>query len=139
MYARRRPRRAAKDCQEIGMSQEYRNPRRKIISSDMASVSISEAIDGTFVALPPKAKLAKGVVTDDSLSIDVLMRAGLTAINRTLHSLLQDINAASPNSPSRETIQSLKDVMAMLRDLKKDEKDLLDTMSDEELEKLASK
>lgn len=119
------------------MADEYKNPRRRIVSPDLASIKISEAIDGAFVTAPPK--ITKGVVSDDNLSIDVLMRAGLVAINRTLHALMQDINKTGSNPPSRETIQSLKDVMAMLRDLKKDEKDLLDNMTDEELAKITNK
>lgn len=119
------------------MSEEYKNPRRRIVSPDLASIKIAEAIDGSFVAAPPK--IIKGVVSDDNLSIDVLLRAGLVAINRALHSLMQDINKSGPNPPSRETLQSLKDVMGMLRDLKKDEKDLLENMTDEELAKITTK
>lgn len=106
---------------------------RKYISSDVVSVSLTQAIAADKLKY---RKPIRGVVEDDALSIDALMKAGLVAINHTLHALMQEINNYRPASPPRETIQNLKDVMAMLRDLKKDEKDFIDSLSDEELEKL---
>lgn len=119
------------------MSEEALKPKRRIVSPHLATIKAQHVGGGAFVALAPK--INKGITDDEHLSIDILMRAGLVAINRTLHALMQDINKSGPTPPSRETIQSLKDVMAMLRDLKKDEKDLLENMTDEELEKMKTK
>lgn len=71
----------------------------------------------------------------DDLSIDSLLADGLVAINRLMKSIMQDISAGTPD---RDTVQNLKDVMAMLRDLKKDEQGILDNLSTEELERLAN-
>lgn len=67
-------------------------------------------------------------------SIDDLLKAGLQAIRGAMKAVMSDVNTGLP---SRETIQNLKDLMSMLKELKKEEKDLLDNMTDEQLEKLA--
>lgn len=67
------------------------------------------------------------------VSIDDLLKAGLQAIRGSMKAVMADVNTGMP---SRETIQNLKDLMGLLRELKKEEKDLLDNLSEEELEKL---
>lgn len=67
------------------------------------------------------------------ISIDDLMRAGLQAIKGTMKAIMSDVNTGMP---SRETVMNLKDVMGMLKELKKEERELLDNMTDEQLEKM---
>lgn len=72
----------------------------------------------------------------DDISIDGLLKSGLGAIERLLKILWKDISAGSPD---RATVQNLKDCVAMLLELKKKEDDLLDKLSNSELEKLTDK
>ncbi len=67
------------------------------------------------------------------LSIDELMRQGLEAIEQAMIYTKQAIKVGDFD---RETIGNLKDLMTMLRDLKKEERDILDNLSTEDLEKL---
>jgi hypothetical protein len=71
------------------------------------------------------------IVTD--LSIDKLLQEGLINIYGIMRAIKADVGTGMP---SRESVMNLKDIMAMLRDLKKDEKDLIEKLSDEELENL---
>lgn len=66
------------------------------------------------------------------ISIDSLMLKGLQAIERTMSCVLKEANAGPP---SRESIQNLKDCMAMLQVLKERETEVLEELSDEDLEK----
>lgn len=68
------------------------------------------------------------------ISIDALMGRGLKCLYALIRHLEVDVL-----HPSRETVQNLKDVMAILKELKKDEKDFLESLSDEELLKLKEK
>lgn len=86
--------------------------------------------NGAYQPLPKKE------VPSTDVSIDGLLNAGLQAIKQTMKSIHDELNLGSP---SRETVMNLKDVMAMLRDLKKDEKDILADISDEQLEKMMKK
>lgn len=79
--------------------------------------------------VPPTTQLS-------DTSIDDLLQLGLEAIRRAMKAIMVDI---STGLPSRETIQNLKDVMSMLKDLKKEEKDFIDQASDEQLEKMSKK
>jgi hypothetical protein len=65
------------------------------------------------------------------ISIDALMGRGLKCLWALIRHLEVDVQ-----HPTRETVQNLKDVMAILKELKKDEKDFLESLSDEELLKL---
>lgn len=67
------------------------------------------------------------------LSIDGLMLQGLEAIHGTMKAILRDTRSGIP---SRESVQNLKDCMSMLADLKEREADVMDKMSNEELEKV---
>lgn len=66
------------------------------------------------------------------VSIDTLLRRGLSTIDRIMKSCLAEVK--SGETPSRESVMNLKDCMTMLKDLKAQEDALLDTMSDEEIE-----
>lgn len=68
-------------------------------------------------------------------SIDLLMAKGLTALERTLNSVLLATNDGRP--PERDDILNLRDCMSMLHDLKAKEQELLESLSDEELERIA--
>lgn len=68
-------------------------------------------------------------------SIDLLMAKGLTALERTLNSVM--VATEGGLTPDRNTILNLKDCMFMLHDLKKAEKEILEALTDEELERLA--
>lgn len=72
-------------------------------------------------------------VIHQDLSVDDLLKQGLLGIQRTLKGIMHEIATAAPLSPERDTVMSLKDVMAMLHELKKKEKDLLDDLTDEQL------
>jgi hypothetical protein len=85
------------------------------------------------VSPPGPAPLPSDVITD--ISIDSLLNRGLRAIYGLMRAIETDIGTGAP---SRETVQNLKDALGMLKDLKKDEKDLLDELSDEQLEKMAN-
>lgn len=73
--------------------------------------------------------------TPSSLSIDKLLEVGL----RNIHRMMQTISKQAVDGFDRETVQNLKDLMAMLKDLKKEEKDILAELSDEDLKKLSEK
>lgn len=64
-------------------------------------------------------------------SIDGLLAEGLTNIERMMDTLSQRTAAGRVE---REDVQSLKDLISILHDLKEREQALLDSMSDEELE-----
>lgn len=82
---------------------------------------------------PPYSQ--KSLIPAD-LSIDDLMKSGLENIWGIMRAIKVDVGTGLP---SRETVQNLKDVMTMLHELKKKEKELLDNLSDEELEELLKK
>jgi hypothetical protein len=81
--------------------------------------------------LPPSKPVVPEPEVDD-ISIDNLMGKGLLALSRLMKSVLVDITAKTYD---RDTVMNLKDAMAMLKDLKKEERELLENLSDEELEK----
>lgn len=94
---------------------------------------------GSFLPpLPPvKVEAPKEEAIPDTISIDNMLNTSLTSLYRILRHINGEIS--SPAGPTRETIQNLKDVMTMLHELKKKEQDLLNEISDEELEKLSKK
>ena len=93
----------------------------------------SKDANGIFIKEPDAPTPAP---EPSDISIDDLMKAGLQAIRGSMKAVMSDVNTGMP---SRETIQNLKDLMSMLRDLKKEEKELLDNLSEEEIEKLIRK
>lgn len=78
---------------------------------------------------------------DVDVSIDTLMQKTLIGIDRALTCTLREINASAGTAltPSRECIMNLKDCLGMLVDLKEREKEMLDNLPDEELERLSKK
>ncbi len=88
----------------------------------------------TPATVSPPTPSVDGIDVD--ISIDDLLKAGLQNIRGAMRSITRDIGT---NSFDRETIQNLKDLMGLLKDLKKDEKDLIDNLSDEQLEGLLKK
>lgn len=72
----------------------------------------------------------------DDISIDDLMSKGLKA----MYGIMRSVNAdVSSGAPSRNTVMNLKDLMGILQILKKEERDILAAMSEEELESIAKK
>ena len=86
--------------------------------------------NGSYLKLSPE----KDTPASD-ISIDSLLQKGLLAIDRTMKAILMD---TATGTPSRESIMNLKDVMAMLHELKKKEEELLGNLSEDELKKLAN-
>lgn len=93
-------------------------------------------VDGHYIKEPvatvPLAPQAlKEILTEGDVSIDDLFKKGLLAIHRLMSLINQEILIGMPE---RDTVANLKDCMAMLEALKKREQDLIEKMSDEELE-----
>lgn len=63
-------------------------------------------------------------------TVDLLLRDGLTACQCIMDSILLD---AKHGTPSREVVQNLKDVMAILQEYKKRQVELLEDVTPEEL------
>lgn len=70
------------------------------------------------------------------ISIDALKQRGLLTIDRIMKAALIE---ASTGSPSRESVQNLKDCLTMLQSLEKDEKESLSRLSDDSLKAIADK
>lgn len=69
-------------------------------------------------------------VSDPDLSLDDIGKRVILAVDTATKILLTSIIAGNVD---RETIGALKDCQAMLKDLKKDEKDFLASLGDEQL------
>lgn len=67
--------------------------------------------------------------------MDSLLSKGLEAIYCIIHN---SCHMAASGQPTRESVMNLKDAMSMLHELKKQEKDIIAAMSEEELLKAAS-
>lgn len=80
--------------------------------------------------------LARPTIPDPEVSIDELLKQSLTGLSRAVRHINGEISAGNV---SREVIGNLKDVVAMLNELRKKEQEILATMSDEDLEKLITK
>lgn len=91
--------------------------------------------NGMYLKLSSKVKEADAPDFID-FSIDDLIKRGIRSVYGILKAIEQDVGTGAP---SRETVASLKDVMGILKDLKKDEKEYLEGLSDEDLQKLANK
>ena len=98
-------------------------------------------VDGTNVGVKdengiylPSTSIKKAPISEvEDISIDSLLHRGF----RTIHGIIRAIEVdVSTGAPSRETIMNLKDVMAMLKELKKEEREFLESLSDEDLVKL---
>lgn len=91
--------------------------------------------NGIYTPVPPTKPAEIDPIQHD-ISIDDLMTRAIQDIYGILRAIRLDIGTGAP---SRETVQNLKDCLTMLSDLKKREKELLDSMSDEELKKFLNK
>jgi hypothetical protein len=82
---------------------------------------------------PPKAQEVEAQdepYTD--VSIDTLLRRGLSTIDLIMKNCKSQVK--SGEAAPREAVQNLKDCMAMLKDLKQQESDVLDGMTDDQVE-----
>lgn len=94
--------------------------------------------DPAKVALVTKLLKPEPTIESVDISIDKLMQKTLRAIDMTLTGTISEIKAhGGATTPSRECVGNLKDCLSMLSELKKKEQDLLESMSDEDLEKAA--
>lgn len=78
----------------------------------------------------------KKPVPEPALSLDDMLKQGMTLIQRSLKTLGSTISSGVVD---RETIGCLKDCMTMLHELKKKEDEILNSLSDEDIEKLLKK
>lgn len=100
---------------------------------------MSDSRNGPVRRIPvPGVKDDSGAFVPEKvdLSIDALLHDGLRSIHGVMKACLKE---ASTGHPSRESVQNLKDAMAMLHDLKEKEDALLEALSEEQLEKEAAK
>ena len=91
-------------------------------------------VHGPVITVPiPGVKDDSGayVVQGKDLSIDSLMQEGLAAIHGVMQACRRE---AANGNPSRGSVQNLKDAMAMLHQLKEKEAEILEHLTDEELE-----
>ena len=91
-------------------------------------------VHGAVITVPvPGVKDDSGayVVQGKDLSIDSLMQEGLAAIHGVMQACRRE---AANGNPSRESVMNLRDVMAMLKTLKESEAELMEQLTDEELE-----
>jgi FixJ family two-component response regulator len=68
----------------------------------------------------------------EDISIDQLMGKGLMAIYGIMKSINNEVRS---EKYKRNTVMNLKDVMAILKELKKEEREILSKMTDEEISK----
>lgn len=92
----------------------------------------SQAKDSNGIYLPPEPTPPRAQVeVSPDLSIDKMLFRILTTIDRILQSLTYQ---ATHGTFDRETIQNLKDCTSILLEFKKKEAEILDDMSEEQLE-----
>ncbi len=89
--------------------------------------------NGIYAPIPKEPELKSSAPEVMDLSIDSMMREVLINIYGILRAIKVDVGTGIP---SRESVQNLKDCAMMLKDLKKDEKDFLDSLTDEQLKEL---
>jgi len=98
--------------------------------------------DGQYVPIPlPISAVGRvGRTVEESpnpdVSLDEIGKRIIIAMDRATRQLLTSI---SSGDVSREVIGALKDCQSMYKDLRKDEKEILEGMSDEDIEKALSK
>ena len=83
----------------------------------------------------PKPKASAVDADNVDISIDDLLKVSLQIIKKAMKAVSDDVNTGNP---SRESIMNLKDLMSILKDLKKEEKEFLSSLSDEELAHLGN-
>lgn len=89
--------------------------------------------NGIFSKIPqaPKQEADEPEISHEGISVDRISWCGLRNIKGIMDAITCEVGS---KTFTRETVQNLKDVMALLRDLKKDERDYLASLKDEELE-----
>jgi hypothetical protein len=94
--------------------------------------------NGAFVPIAKEPGVPKppASLPLDDVSLDEIAGRIITSLNRASRHLLENITAGSVD---RETIGALKDIAAVLKDLRKEEKDILEQLTDEELDKMIRK
>ena len=92
-------------------------------------------VDSAVAASEPPPPTMAPVPDDSQLSIDDGLKKGLQAVLLIVDRCLKE---ARTDLPDRETVQSLKDAMSILHELKKKEAEILEQLSDEELREIAS-
>lgn len=108
---------------------------RKLINN--TSVSVKDD-NGLYVkSVEPRVSNEDLNVSPDEVSIDTLLKDGLLAIHIIIKKVV--VESKKEGIPEREYVQTLKDCMTMLHELKKKEQELLETITVEELEKLLAK
>ena len=73
---------------------------------------------------------------NENISLDAIGKNIITALDMAVGTILGCIEGGRVD---RETVGALKDCQAMLKDLKKDERDFLDSLTDEQLAELGKK
>lgn len=107
-------------------------PQRKTLNKD-GSISAKDLL-GAYLPSSPAPEVKEQVMSD--ISIDDLMNAGLQNIRKAMIGITSELSMPIVD---RNTIMNLKDIMTMLRDLKRDEKDLLSGLTDEQLQGILNK
>lgn len=90
---------------------------------------------GAYVVPEPKV-MPKAQEPTIDVSIDDIGKRIVIALDRATKTLLSNITSGSVD---RDTIGALKDCASVLKDLKKEEKDYLSELSDEQLAELIKK
>lgn len=106
---------------------------------------------GAYLPLPKRSSVKLDVVSPPSplevhpsspafipspdISLDELSKRIIIALDRATKTLLVNISAGDV---SRDTLGSLKDTFIMIKDLKKEEKEFLDSLTEEQLIKLSN-
>lgn len=106
---------------------------KKIVGGykDENGIFVKEAAKPTA---PPEPVVKETIPTD--ISIDDLLKRGLRAIYGLMRAIEADIASGAPD---RDTVMNLKDANAMLWDFKKKEQEFLDSVSEEQLERMLKK
>jgi hypothetical protein len=84
--------------------------------------------NGIYTSEPRKA--AEPDRPTPNLSLDEIGKLVITALDRAVQHLLKKVTAGEVD---RDVVGALKDCSMMLKDLKKDERDFLDSLTDEQL------
>ncbi len=93
--------------------------------------------DGQYVSIPlPQAPMQVAESPNPDVSLDEIGKRIIIAMDRATRQLLTSI---SNGDVSREVIGALKDCQSMYKDLRKDEKEILESMSDEDIAKALSR
>lgn len=96
--------------------------------------------NGIFTKTPAPAKLEEipppPPALDPDLSMDSMLYRGLMTIDRIMLACAKE---ASTGAPSRESVMNLKDCIAMIHVLQEKEAEILDKMTNEQIEEFLRK